>query len=184
MIDLRNALWGSALLVAFVGCNNTEEPAGTTTPAPPPTLPGAPGGNAPAAPADKPKDDMPPPAKPDDAKTDAPKDGDDVKLEAPKAAAPKEDAPPKKDEDKKADASPAKETLSAEELAEIQKLPASEKEIALAQIVCPVSGEHLGSMGKPIKQTAEGKTFLICCKGCTEDIAKDPKAVVAKLNKK
>jgi len=69
-------------------------------------------------------------------------------------------------------------------VAEIGKLPAGEKEIALAQIVCPVSGEHLGSMGKPVKVSAEGKTFLICCKGCTEDITKDPKAVVAKLNKK
>jgi hypothetical protein len=180
MIDLRKALWGSALLVAFVGCN-TEEPAGDSPPLPPPTVPGgAPGGEAPAPPPKT--DDAPPPAKPEEAKSEPAKD--DVKLEAPKAEAPPKEEAPKKDEEKKADASPAKEALSSEELAQVEKLPPSDKEIALAQVVCPVSGEHLGSMGKPEKVTAEGKTFLICCKGCTEDITKDPKAVVAKLNKK
>ena len=52
-------------------------------------------------------------------------------------------------------------TLGADELAEIKKLPADEQAVALKQIVCPVSGEHLGSMGVPLKVTAEGKTFSL-----------------------
>ncbi len=36
-------------------------------------------------------------------------------------------------------------------------------------------------MGTPIKVTAEGKTFYLCCKGCKKDVDADPKAVVAKL---
>jgi YHS domain-containing protein len=55
--------------------------------------------------------------------------------------------------------------------------------VALKQLVCPVSDEHLGSMGTPLKVTAEGQTFYICCKGCNKDVKDDPAAVVAKLKK-
>ena len=55
--------------------------------------------------------------------------------------------------------------------------------VALKQAVCPVSDENLGSMGVPIKVTAEGKTFYLCCKGCNKEVDADPKAVVAKLKK-
>jgi len=179
MFDIRKALWGSALLVSFVGCAN-EEPTGENPPPGPAIAPGAPAPVTPA-PATTPektgemKKDEPPPAKPEE-----PKDG--PKLEAPaEKAAPKEEG---KAEEKKADASPAKETLTSEDLAQIAKLPADDKALAMAQIVCPVSGEHLGSMGAPVKVTAEGKTFLLCCKSCNADVKKNPKEVVAKLNTK
>lgn len=74
--------------------------------------------------------------------------------------------------------------LNAEEKAELAKLTdKADQDSALAQGKCPVSGENLGSMGVPIKLTAEGKSLFVCCKGCTKDFEKDPKAVFAKLGK-
>ena len=43
--------------------------------------------------------------------------------------------------------------------------------------------QHLGSMGKPMKVTAEGRTFYICCDGCEEDVKTKGKEIVAKLDK-
>lgn len=89
---------------------------------------------------------------------------------------------PKADE-----AAPAKtepEGLSQEEIDQIKKLPAEEQAKALAQVVCIVSGEHLGSMGTPVKVESDGKVAYLCCKGCVEDFQKDPAAALAKLEKK
>ena len=46
-----------------------------------------------------------------------------------------------------------------------------------------MSAHHLGSMGKPIKVTAEGRTFYLCCDDCEEKVKADPKGVIAKLDK-
>ncbi len=73
---------------------------------------------------------------------------------------------------------------SDEVLANLKKLPAADQPLATAQKVCPVSGEPLGEMGAPIKVTAEGRTFFLCCKSCEADVKADPKAVIAKLDKK
>ncbi len=72
-------------------------------------------------------------------------------------------------------------TLSREEMDLIKELPEGEQAAALAQKVCPISGENLGSMGKPIQVTAEGKSAYICCAGCKEDFEADPAAALAKL---
>ena len=48
--------------------------------------------------------------------------------------------------------------------------------------VCVVSGEKLGSMGKPIVLQHEGREVRLCCKGCVEDFNKDPKKFMAKLD--
>ena len=75
-------------------------------------------------------------------------------------------------------------SLTADEKGEIAKLAdKTDQDSALAQATCPVSGENLGSMGVPIKVSAEGKTAYLCCKGCNKDFDKDPKAVFAKLGK-
>ena len=75
-------------------------------------------------------------------------------------------------------------SLTADEKGEIAKLAdKADQDSALAQATCPVSGENLGSMGVPIKVSAEGKTAYLCCKGCNKDFEKDPKAVFAKLGK-
>lgn len=95
-------------------------------------------------------------------------------------------APEKKDETPKT----AEVTLSADEVATIKSMPeASDAEAALAQKICPVGEEepgkfnHLGSMGKPIKQEANGKTVYLCCKGCVEDFKADPAKYLAKVGK-
>lgn len=74
--------------------------------------------------------------------------------------------------------------LKPDEVANIKKLPADEYEAALKQAVCPVSDENLGAMDVPVKVTAEGRTIYLCCKGCEDAVAKDPKKYIAKLDKK
>lgn len=191
MRAIRNACLASlASLALVVGCS-TEEPATSSvpTPTPAPEVMPTPGVTPSAAPAATPAT---PEVKPDakipaaDTKADAPKadapEADTPKADAPKADAPKVDAPkvdaPKVDSPK-ADAS----KFTADELAEIKKLPADDQALAISQVNCPVGGEHLGGMGVPIKVSAEGKSFFICCKGCKKDVDADPKAVVAKLMK-
>jgi YHS domain-containing protein len=49
------------------------------------------------------------------------------------------------------------------------------------QGVCPVSGEPLGSMGKPVKVTVKGQTVFLCCPSCEEDLRKEPDKFLAKL---
>jgi hypothetical protein len=73
--------------------------------------------------------------------------------------------------------------LSSDEIVEIKKLPEAEQPIALAQMSCPVSDEHLGEMGMPIKQTIGDKTFYICCHSCEAKVKSDPQGVLAKLKK-
>jgi hypothetical protein len=129
--------------------------AGDDEPAPPAAVPGSP------PPAVKPATDAAP----------APKKGDEApKVEGPKA------------ENSKSGTGAAK--LTPDELTAIKELPAAEQDLATQQAVCPVSTHHLGSMGKPVKVTAEGRTFYICCDDCNDKVKADPKAVIAKLDKK
>ncbi len=96
------------------------------------------------------------------------------------ADAPKVEGPSKADTSKPTGAA-AK--LADDEIAAIKELPKAEQDVALAQAVCPVSAHNLGSMGKPLKVTAEGRTFYLCCDSCEKDLKTDPKAVIAKLDK-
>jgi YHS domain-containing protein len=169
MTAFRTLGYSALILAAFTGCS--QEPAPTTTTTSPadakpetvdiksvPAPEGAPSGEMKGAPADA-----------------APADAAAPKIEAPQPT------PTTKDEPKAADAAPA--ALSSEEVAEVKKLPGGESELALKQKVCPVSGENLGSMGVPLKITAEGQTFYLCCGGCKKEVTADPAAVVAKLKK-
>jgi hypothetical protein len=106
-------------------------------------------------------------------------------AEAPKAEgeAPPPAEPPKTEEPK-AEGEAAAVTLSAEEIAEIKNLPEADQAAALKQKVCPISSEHLGSMGTPIKVTVGDKSAFLCCEGCKEDFDKDPQAALAKLGLK
>jgi hypothetical protein len=100
--------------------------------------------------------------------------------------APKSDGGPKvegpKVEGEKAAAAAGK--LTADELVKIKELPETEQQAAIAQLSCPVSGEPLGSMGKPYKVSALGRSFYLCCKSCEKDVNADPKSVLAKLDQK
>jgi YHS domain-containing protein len=39
---------------------------------------------------------------------------------------------------------------------------------------CPVSGEKLGEMGKPLTFTYQDQEVKLCCKNCKKDFDKDP----------
>ena len=75
--------------------------------------------------------------------------------------------------------------LDDAEIAQVKKLPAeADQTLAIGQKSCPISGEHLGSMGVPIKLTLDEKPVFVCCKGCVKDAQADPKGTLAKLGKK
>ena len=46
---------------------------------------------------------------------------------------------------------------------------------------CVVSGEELGSMGKPVVIQHEGKEVQFCCKSCMPKFKKDPAKYMKKL---
>ena len=50
--------------------------------------------------------------------------------------------------------------LTDAQIAKIKTLPVGEQE-AVKQAVCPVSGDHLGTMGTPFKISTEGRTFYL-----------------------
>lgn len=47
--------------------------------------------------------------------------------------------------------------------------------------VCIVSGEKLGSMGKPFVFVYQGQEIKLCCDGCEADFKKEPAKFLAKL---
>lgn len=109
--------------------------------------------------------------------------------ESPKNLAVPDVKPPKADEvppAKDVEAAPkadAETVLLEDEVAEIRKLPDADQALAIHQVRCPISGEHLGSMGKPVARDVEGTKLFLCCKGCIEELEKDPKSAIAKLPK-
>jgi len=61
-------------------------------------------------------------------------------------------------------------------------LSESDRAAAEKQKICPVSGELLGSMGKPCKVTVKGQDVFLCCQACEGAITEDPDKYLAKLN--
>lgn len=199
MMPIRKS-WLAALAISAmaVGCAGEDAtvPANSSSPAANPTTTPA---ITPAAPS---TGTVTPPTTPGEMKADIPPASDSAKgvagssntkdegpapaIEAPKIEPLKPNAS-KKDDGKKDDGKKDEATkvaavkLSEDEIAAIKKLPAGEQAAALKQAVCPVSGEHLGEMGTPIKVSAEGKSFYLCCADCKKKVDADPKAVVAKL---
>jgi len=174
MNAIRKSIGTILILGAAAGCAGEPEPATppspSSSPAPKPKQPLSPKiGDAGSKGVES--EEMTPPAGPGTAKPDTTKKGDDgPKVEGPKTS-----------DSAKPDAKASK--LSAKELAAIKELPASEQDVALAQAVCPVSSHNLGSMGKPIKVSAEGRTFYLCCDDCEETLKADPKKAIAALDK-
>ncbi len=68
--------------------------------------------------------------------------------------------------------------------AALAELSPEDRALAEMQKTCPVSGEPLGSMGKPYKVTVEGKDVLLCCQGCEGEIKKDPQKYLAKAGQR
>lgn len=50
-----------------------------------------------------------------------------------------------------------------------------------SQKICPVSGKKLGSMGRPIGATVNGREVFVCCAGCTNALNKDPQKYLARI---
>jgi hypothetical protein len=48
--------------------------------------------------------------------------------------------------------------------------------------VCVVSGEKLGSMGKPVVLQHEGREVRLCCAGCIDKFKQDPAKYLKKLD--
>ncbi len=46
---------------------------------------------------------------------------------------------------------------------------------------CPVSGEKLGEMGKPVVFTYKGQEVKLCCPSCKKDFDKDPEKYITKI---
>jgi YHS domain-containing protein len=177
-----NAIYKTACLAlmcgAVIGCGTEEDaapPASPTQPAPEGKTNPAAVKSVPPATTTPWSEMLPPPGKESTAPDETKKPGEPPKIEGPKESGKAEPAG-------KADAAVAK--LSDEELANIKKLPAAEQSQAIQQVVCPVSGEHLGEMGAPVKISAEGRTFFLCCDNCAKDVKADPKAIIAKLDGK
>lgn len=47
------------------------------------------------------------------------------------------------------------------------------------QKTCPVTGEELGSMGKPVAVTLKGETVYVCCRGCAAKAQANPDKTLA-----
>ena len=63
----------------------------------------------------------------------------------------------------------------------LSQLTPGDRMAALAQKVCPVSDEPLGSMGKPPKVTVEGQDVFLCCDGCEDPLRNESAKYLAKL---
>ena len=75
---------------------------------------------------------------------------------------------------------PAKFAVSAKvPMTEAQQVAAAIK----AQGVCPVSGQPLGGMGKPVAVTIGDETIYVCCAGCIDEVKSNPAKYVAKKPK-
>jgi len=176
MNAIRKSSWLILILgaAAAAGCTGGDEP--PSAPAGPAAAPAGKLANPPfqtgkdAPKAGAPGEMTPPPASSATKPADGKKGDEAPKIEGPKSG------------DSKPDAGAVK--FTADELAAIKELPAAEQATATAQAVCPVSTEHLGSMGMPRKVSAEGRTFYLCCKSCEKELKANPKAVIAKLDKK
>lgn len=63
----------------------------------------------------------------------------------------------------------------------LAELSPTDRELAEAQKICPVTEEPLGSMGVPIKVEVEGTAVFICCAHCEEKLKADPEKYLAKI---
>lgn len=87
-------------------------------------------------------------------------------------------------------AEPAAVTVEVEDVVEddeakieasFASLSPEDRELAMAQKVCPVSGDPLGLMATPIKVDVKGHPVFICCPSCKESLLENPDEYLAKL---
>ncbi len=61
-------------------------------------------------------------------------------------------------------------------------IPADLRELVASQKICPVTKKPLGSMGVPLKVTANGRAVLVCCKGCEGPLLNSPEKYLPRWN--
>lgn len=47
---------------------------------------------------------------------------------------------------------------------------------------CVISGEKLGSHGKPFDLVIQGRTVRLCCESCVDEVKADPAVVFSKID--
>jgi hypothetical protein len=55
-----------------------------------------------------------------------------------------------------------------------QKPTQSQTSKQATNTVCPVSGDKVGSIGKPVYVEYQGKKLALCCKDCLKDFHRNP----------
>ncbi len=70
-----------------------------------------------------------------------------------------------------------------DQVVELAKFSEEDRQSAMKQHFCPVSGEMLGTMGAPEKVEVDGQNVWICCDGCKDKLLADPQKYLDKLNK-
>ncbi|MEZ6150330.1 MAG: hypothetical protein R3C09_09420 [Pirellulaceae bacterium] len=58
-----------------------------------------------------------------------------------------------------------------------------DRQSAMKQHFCPVSGEMLGTMGEPEKVEVDGQSVWICCEACKDKLLAAPEKYLTKLSK-
>ena len=77
---------------------------------------------------------------------------------------------------------PTKSRDASDVQANLGKLSAEDRQIAVAQKMCPVTDEPLGSMGVPIKLMISDQPVFVCCKSCEKSAKKDPDKTLQKVS--
>lgn len=72
--------------------------------------------------------------------------------------------------------------VSPEVAAAMAELAEEDRRAAMQQGICPVSGEPLGSMGKPYKVVVEDRVVYLCCAACEDELRSDPETYLAKID--
>jgi hypothetical protein len=65
--------------------------------------------------------------------------------------------------------------------AALDELSAVDRQAALAQRTCPVTGFRLGSMGKPERLSLADQVVFVCCIGCEAELREHPEKYLAKI---
>lgn len=66
--------------------------------------------------------------------------------------------------------------------AALDKLPPDDRALAAQQKYCASEPENrLGAMGTPVKVMVNDQPVFVCCKGCREDVLKDPEKTLKQV---
>ena len=72
------------------------------------------------------------------------------------------------------------EPLVFHAMGELSSGKLSDELLISLQATCPISGQPLGSMGKPPKITVGDKSLFVCCAGCTKKVEASPEQYLTK----